>query len=347
MADAGADSGSSKPPIDAWLVHDDDASAGGLDVEPWRAMLEAPSLRAGLAKLALTVWRGRKSWGPLRTIACSDAKGERVEGPTQQAKFDVDAHLDVLRRAVQDNHDFHKHRRYRLTFWVVKKKGAEPEVGEGRTLLIGDDGDSTSEEPFSAKMAEQHLKLCDLQQKIIGTLTNSLDAYARVSMASQVTAMEHQRDAMAVYREANEYGATLRSRPSPQDVTDRIKTVANSKPLEIFAGYAGQAVNAWVMSKLGGVGVGMPPPTPPGAPSEPSPEQTKIRDLFEGLSSEQKDKLRDGLGADVFGDIVSIIHGTPQAWAQHRQNVAACLRGHAMLLMQILTPEQMQVLQSL
>lgn len=350
MADSGAKTGEgASRPIDAWLVHDDGDS--GINLDAWRALLESPSNRGGLARVTLEVYKGRKGWTPLRTLVCSDAKGERIESPSQQPELDVERLLVSLREAVEDNHERYRYKRYTLRLWNVRKKGGPLEKGEEKNLVMDSDGEGSAEDPFNVRMGEQYLKFGALQQATIRELLGGLDMVVRAAFSAQIGAMDHQNKAMALFREAQEFDAASRAKPSPGDVNRRIETVVRGlqRPLEIFADHTGRALGMWVEQKVTGTApsgaAGHAPNA--GEPAEPTEEQAKVRDLFAGLSPEQKDQLRDGLGAEVFSDVVSIIHAGPEVWAQHRGNVARLLQANVMLLMKVLTPEQLAVLRGL
>ena len=347
----------------------------------WKNWAEAINANAkGLAKIGIEAWRGRGGYTPIAELGCTKEGGKELEAPGDVAEVDGESVAAEAYRICERHHRSHALGTYRIQLYHVKKKGSrELNKGEAVALRFGEQSANEpipmdiSDHAMRALLAENK-SLREHNDRLLGRQVDMAQAATGVMMTGMATMETAARERASA---ADHYASTL-NRASPADWNYRVWTVADtidraaSRLAPYLGGMGGGGGN---FGPFGGGGPpppppnGGPPPTPPGAPPPPnggassSPHgsgaststsstppgpvgqaaeaQMKCRAVFDNLSGEQKDALRDRLPPGFFVDMCASLHGAPADFMQDAPVMGTGLHQNFGVLMQVLTPEQL------
>ena len=311
------------------------------DFANWAELLREEKRHKGLTRITVECFAGRAGFKEIGEIICADTDGQKIENPGDVADLKPQTVAASAYQLARRDHKRDARGRYRLQLWYVKKKGNPPVRGDYATLIFDADGnpgsgyDGGGDPNYGVYklLKEENRELRVMLKDVLGSQVEM----AQGNAATMLNALKLGEVAQQHRAEVAEQSAKLETRASPEDWNRRWETATRNLAGPISQGISllGQYLpNA---AAGGPMPAGGPPPPPP----SPDGGQAAAQKFFEGLSSEQKDQLRDQLPGGCFQAVVEVIAGDNQDWHREKRDLVGILRGNALVLMKILTKEQM------
>ena len=332
----------------AWVYfndeHDGDAYAS------WIELLANEKNRRGLCRISIEYFARRGGYKEIAEIGCVDDKGKSPSS-SQFAAIDPNRTArDAFELATKD-HKRNARTHYRMQLWHnTPKRNDEEKRGEYATIRFDKDGadDSSSAASPEATVWKEVRGMLQDARKFALEMANAQIQMAQAASGTSLYGLQMVEEMARKKSELADVAAAIRMQPSAQDVNARIESVMSrlEQPLAVLAQSVAPKVQQWASGMNGAAGA-QPPPQDGSAPppSSGNPDgQARAQAFFEGLTADQKDSLRDAMGAEKFGALVEVIVGPADQWAREAQNIKPTLLPHLVELRKILTPEQFAAL---
>lgn len=341
----------------------------GTEFGAWIEHLANADNRKGLVRITIEAFHGRSGWKEIAELpGCSQEDGKPVSAPGDVAHFVA---ATVARSAYQLAIRHHKREaieRYRLVCWHCKKKGGEGHRGEVRAIVIAKEGTfDVGSHDGDANVALLKI-LAQSNTELRGMVKDLLDSQVQMSQANAATMLNNLEVSKVIATERLELAdraSRMNTRATPQDWNFRWESAMKhvGEPLGKLIGFLTPPTGFRPGSP--GWGNGGAPPGGSGGSSASSSSggasssadasssgsqtiddsQKRAQAFLDGVTSEQADALRDGLGAECWSTICAVIRGDPGDWITERPVLAQILQANAMLLMRVLSREQIATLQ--
>jgi len=315
------------PPTDAFTSYEATAQT---DYGTWVDLLRDEKNHRGLTRITVEVHAGRAGYREIGELKCADKDGAAIVGSGDLAEINPEAVGAAAFQVAKKDHKREARARYRLQLWKAKK-GAPDQRGDYATIVMSADGyvDPVSNtDPAGGVLRilqEENRQLRVMLKDLFGSQVQMSEANAQ----TMLNAIELGKVTSLHRMEVAEQASRLNTRATPEDWNRRWDSMSRNleRPITMAMGM----LQTFVHQQNGGTGP---------APHPNDGSQQAAQAFFDGLSAEQKDKLRDGLPQGCFQAIAEVIHGPADQWATERYGLKNILQSNVALLMRVLTPEQ-------